>query len=186
MMAKLTAEPFIEPTNIPPVAEEPFLVVGPAKDEAEEPQEETRRLVGSSASEEVFTPTPQELAQFSSLLTVGKREKAIEVLGHRVTIASLNTDDDLHIGMFTKDYLDSTAYPTAVKLATCAAGIRAINNRPIYNTLSSDESAYSVFLAKVEKLREYHLAPLTEIHREILQLDQEFGELAVKLGKLPG
>lgn len=172
----LTAEPFIEPATI--TTDEPFMRV--------EPEEESRRIVGEPASEEVYTPSEEERAQFASLLTCGKRSKVIEVLGHKVLIESLNVDDDLQIGLFTKEYLDSTGYATAVKLATCAAGIKTVNNRPLYQTLSSDESPGSVFRAKIEKLRSYHLAPITEIYREILNLDVEFGELAVRLGKLKG
>jgi CRISPR/Cas system-associated endonuclease Cas3-HD len=71
-------------------------------------------------------------------------------------------------------------------VATCAAGIRTIDGRPLYNALSRDESPESIFQAKLQKLRQYYPVVITEIYREILNLDVEFVELAVKLGKLKG
>ncbi len=176
-MAGLTSDPtqFINP-------DQPFMTVPPE----EEPQEETRRLVGETVDEDVFTPSLEERAMFSSLLTCGKQAKVVTVLGHQVGIESLNVDDDLRIGLFTKEFLDSTGYATAVKLATCASGIRTVNNRPLYTAMSTDESPESIFQAKVEKLRRWHMSAITEIYREIIDLDVKFGELAIKLGKLKG
>lgn len=151
----------------------------------QEPQE-TSRLVADEPEEDVTELSGEDRQVFDSLLTCGKRSKTIEVMGHKVTIESLNVDDDLRIGLYTKDYRDSDAYPRAIQLATCAAGIRSINNRALYSALSYDESSQSVFQAKVDKLTKYYPIVITEIYREILNLDSEFAELALKLGKLKG
>lgn len=67
----------------------------------------------------------------------------------------------------------------------CAAGIRTINGQPLYQSLTpaTDDE---VFDAKVEKLKDYYPIVITKIYRAIMDLDQEFAELAVKLGKIKG
>ena len=42
------------------------------------------------------------------------------------------------------------------------------------------------FDAKVEVLRKYYPIVITQIYNAVMALDQEFAELAVKLGKLDG
>jgi hypothetical protein len=150
---------------------------------------ENRRVVGELIEEEtekVTDLTLDERAQFVTLMTCGRRTKTIDVLGHKVTIESLNNDDDLRIGLYTKDYRDSDAYARAVHIGTCAAGIRSIDDQPLYQSLSQDESSESIFRAKAEKLLKFYPIAVTEIYREILKLDVEFAELATKLGKLKG
>lgn len=151
-----------------------------------EAQEESRRIVSDTQGENITELSDEDRHAFDSLLTCGKRTKTIEVMGHKVTIESLNVDDDLRIGMYTKEYRDSDAFPRAVQVATCAAGIRAVNNRPLYQALSTDESTNAIFQIKVDKLANYYPIVITEIYREILNLDAEFAELALKLGKLKG
>ena len=149
--------------------------------------EENRRVVGEvEEAEKVTKLTDEERMLFVSLVTCGKRSKIIEVLGHSVGIESLNSEDDLRIGLYTKEYRDSDAYSRAVHIGTCAAGIRTIDGRPLYSALSEDEGPQGVFQAKVEKLKKFYPIALTEIYREILKLDLEFAELATKLGKLKG
>src|SRR6516225_4303989 len=177
-MTKLTADPtpFLPPQEIPV----PF-------DISEVPQEENRRIVGEPlVGEEVFTPTDEERNQFATLMSCGKRTKVIDVLGHSVGIESLNVDDDLRIGLFTKEFRESDAYARAVHIATCAAGIQTIDGRLLYTPISQDETSEAVFRAKAEKLKKFYPVAITEIYREILNLDAEFAELAIKLGKLKG
>ena len=150
------------------------------------PEEETRRLVSDTQGEDITELSDEDRHAFDSLLTCGKRTKTIEVMGHKVTIESLNVDDDLRIGLWTKDYRDSDAYARAIQVATCAAGVRAINNRPLYQSLSSDESTNAIFQIKADKLSGYYPIVITEIYRAILDLDAEFADLAIKLGKLKG
>jgi hypothetical protein len=150
------------------------------------PQEESYRVVSDAGDDDVTNLSEEDRRAFDTLLTCGRRTKTIEVMGHKVTIESLNVDDDLRIGVYCKEYRDSDAFPRAIQVATCAAGIRAINNRPMYSALSSDESSESIFQIKVDKLAKYYPIVITEIYREILNLDAEFAELAMKLGKLKG
>lgn len=150
--------------------------------------EETRRLVSTPAqrSEDEWDPSDEERDQFATLLNCGKRTAVITVMGHQVGIESLNVDDDLRVGLFTQKFLGSEAYARAVALATCAAGIRTVDGRALYTPVSSDESPESIFECKLEKLRKYHASVIMEIHPHILNLDIEFANLAMKLGKLKG
>jgi hypothetical protein len=179
---RLTSEPppFIPPQEIPelpPTAAEMPL----------EEFTETRRLVGAPLEDDgAFTPTEDERAQFVSLMTCGKKTKVIDVMGHSVGIESLNVDDDLRVGMFTKEYLGSEAHARAVHVATAAAGIRTVDGRLLYTALSEDETPESIFQSKVNKLLKWYPVAITEVYREVLNLDVEFVELALKLGKLKG
>lgn len=149
--------------------------------------EETRRLVSQPVqAEELWEPTDEERDQFATLLNCGKRSAVVTVMGHKVGIESLNVDDDLRVGLFTQHYLGTEAYGRAVALATCAAGVRTIDGRMLYTPISVDESPESIFDAKLEKLRGYHASAIMEIHPHILQLDIDFANLAVSLGKLKG
>ena len=58
--------------------------------------------------------------------------------------------------------------------------------RPLYQALSTDESTNAIFQIKVDKLANYYPIVITEIYREILNLDAEFADLALRLGKLKG
>lgn len=167
--------PPIDPDLRPP---EQFIVDDPfPDDEVPEPEPE---------QEQVTELSDQERLLFGQLLTVGQRSKTINVLGHTVTIQSLRVSDDLRIGLYCKAYEDTKAYQRAYQVAVCAAGIRAINGIPLYQSLTGAEGDDEVFDHKVEVLKDYYPVVITEIYRAVMDLDQEFVELAIKLGKLKG
>jgi len=130
--------------------------------------------------------TDEERLLFSQLLTVGQRSKTIDVAGHTVMIQSLRVSDDLRIGLYCKPYEGSKMEHRAFQLGACAAGIRAIDDRPLHQPLTPTEGEDQAFQAKVKTLEHYYPVVITEIYREIMALDQEFVELAMKLGKLKG
>lgn len=153
----------------------------------EAPEEEDRRKVDESSEEEVTELTDEERTWFSSLLTCGRRYKTITVMGdHKVAIQTLTGDDDLRIGLYTKSFRDSDAYPRAYQIAVCAAGIRTVDDRPLYQPITESEDADAVFAEKLERMRKFYPVVITEIYRAIIELDGEFAELARKLGKLSG
>jgi hypothetical protein len=192
---KLTTEPppSFPPPDAPGMGPVPITSAPPPEtgyegfgDPVPPPIEETRRLVADTQSDDITALSEQDRHSFDTLLSCGRRSKTIEVMGHKVSIESLNVDDDLRIGMFTKDYRESDAFARAVQVATVAAGIRTINNRPIVPGALSPEATQANFQAKVDKLVTYYPIVITEIYREILNLDAEFADLALKLGKLKG
>jgi hypothetical protein len=150
------------------------------------PGGESRVLVGDPASEAVTELSDAERALFSTLMACGKMSKTLDVMGHEIVVETLNTDDDLRVGLFAKPYLGSEAHERAWQVGTCAAGVRLIGGRPVYTPLSAEEGAEVIFDAKVAKLLKYYPIVVTEMYRAILSLDIEFAELATKLGKLKG
>lgn len=178
-MARERAVTQEEPQIRPP---EPFV---PLENEERERVATAEQEIAAEG-EEITALDDEERMWFETLLTVGRRSKTITVMGHEVVIQNLNTDDDLRIGLFCKDFqgappADSRAY----QVATCAAGIRSIDGLPLYQPLgeNSDQEAFD---QRLNRLRQYYPVVITQIYREILSLDGEFMELAQKLGKLKG
>lgn len=145
-----------------------------------------RVLVGDSASEKVNTLSDEKRALFATLMVCGRMSKTLDIMGHEVVVETLNTDDDLRVGLFAKPYVGSEAHERAWQIGTCAAGVRSIGGRPVYNALSTEEGPEAIFDAKVSKLLKYYPIVVTEMYRAILGLDVEFAELATELGKLKG
>jgi hypothetical protein len=138
--------------------------------------------VKEAVEEEITELTDEERVLFSSLMTVGKRSKPIEVMGHTVVIQSLRVADDLRIGLWCKKYEESRGFQRAYQLGVCAAGIRTVDGTPLYQSLT-DSGEDEVFEAKVEKLQNYYPIVINQIYNSIVGLDSEFAELATKLGK---
>lgn len=148
--------------------------------------DQSRIVVGTSASEQITELTDEERALFATLMGTGRMSKTLDVMGHEVVVETLNTDDDLRVGLFAKPYLGTEAHERAWQVGTCAAGVRLIGGRPLYTTLSAEEGTEAIFDAKVTKLLKFYPIVVTEMYRAILSLDLEFAELATKLGKLKG
>jgi len=178
----LTADPgaYMPPQDIPAVD------MPPRPPDPEDFVETRRRVGGVSQTEEIWDPSEEERDLFANFLNVGKQTKTITVMGHKVGIESLNIDDNLRIGTFTKDYLGTEAYAEAVRVATCAAAIRTVNGRPLYTPFSQDESPESIFEARLQKLLKAHTSIVMETYPHVLNLDVKFAELAIQLGKLKG
>jgi len=137
-------------------------------------------------SEEVTELSLEERLLFSQLLTVGQRTKTIDVMGHTVVIQSLRVSDELRIGLYCKAHEGSEMKHRAFQLGVCAAGIKTVDGKPLYQAFSMNETDDEVFDKTVAALSAYYPVVLTRIYREIMALDQEFVELATKLGKLSG
>ena len=179
----------ITATPVPPemvIPDEP-VPLAPPEEFIPEAAEEDRIKIADPIEEQVTELTDEERLWFSTLLNCGRRHKTITVMGdHQVAIQTLNSDDDLRIGLYTKEFKDSDAYPRAYQIAVCASGIRTINNRPLYQPITEDEDADAVFMEKVNRIKKYYPVVITEIYRAIMELDTEFADLARKLGKLKG
>lgn len=135
---------------------------------------------------EITELTSEERKLFSSLLTCGQRRKTLDIMGHTVTIRTLNAEDDLRIGLYAKDYVGSAAEQRAYQIGVAACGIVAINGTPVYQSLTSKEDGTEVFDAKVKKIVSMTSLVVAQIYRAVLGLESEFVELAQRLGKLSG
>lgn len=151
-----------------------------------------RQIVGELIEEEIPPEeqitelTPEERRDFDRLLTIGRRTKKITVMDHPVTIQTLKTADEMRIGLHTKPYLESQGFSRAYQIGVCAAGIVDIDGMPLYQPVSEKEDDDGIFDKKVAKLKEYYPIVITQIYQGIIDLEREFADLAIKLGKLSG
>lgn len=153
-----------------------------------------RRQVGELIETEVEQPeeevvelTEQERDDFSTLMNIGRRSKKINVMGHDVVVQTLKTADEMRIALYTKKYKDTQiGFQRSYQVAVCAAGVREIDNRPVFTSLSAVTSEDEIFDKTVEKLAEFYPVVITTIYQAIMDLEKEFIELAIKLGKLKG
>lgn len=184
------SDPLIVPPQIPVVDFSPAPEQFVPEDVSEEKEE--RRVVGELITEEVEANDPvveltdEERSLFRSLMTVGKRSKALSVMDHSVLIETLNIDDELRVGLACKEYEGSKAFARAYQLAVCAASVREVDGIALYQPLSENVDATEVFDKKLEKLKKYYPVVLYKIYRGVLDLEQEFAELVEKLGKQQG
>lgn len=153
---------------------------------------EDRILVGSpeqvqaaheDLSQSVVQLTDQERSDFNNLMTVGRRIKTLIVMDHQVVIQTLKVSDECRIGLYTKPYLDTQFYGRAHQVAVCAAGVRSIDTRPLYQPLG-DQDPDILFDEKVKVLEQYYPIVISQIYQGIMALEKEFADLAMKLGKL--
>jgi hypothetical protein len=156
---------------------------------------EPRRIVGElvdtdqpEAHEPKVTElTDSERQDFASLLTCGRRSKKIAVMGHSVVIQTLKTGDEMRVGLFTKKYLESQlGFQRAYHVAVCAAGIREVQGKPLFSGLREVTDEDEIFDKNVEAVMEFYPIVVTQVYQAIMDLEREFAELALKLGKLPG
>lgn len=153
---------------------------------------EDRRVVGdlieATEHEEptVTELTPQERADFATLMTVGRRSKKLDIMGHNVVIQTLKGADELRIGLYTKQYLDTQGFGRAYQIAVVASAIREVNGAPLFRSLSEKTTEDEIFDKSVEAVSEYYPVVITQIYQAVMDLEKEFADLAIKLGKLKG
>lgn len=126
--------------------------------------------------------TPEEMASFSSLLTCGRRTKTVTIFNHVVVVKSLCGDDDLRIGLYTKDYQGSFGEQRAFQIAVAAAGLCTIDGQPLVNSLAPG-SEDVMFDEKVKKVGAMYPTVINKIYRAVMDAEAEFIELAERLGK---
>lgn len=130
--------------------------------------------------------TEDERQDFTRLITVGRRTKKIIVADHPVWIQTLRSADEIRIGLYTKPYLDSQAFARSYQVAVCAAGIREVDGMPVFNSLSEITDEDEIFNKKVEVISQYYPIVITQIYEAIRNLEREYSELLIKLGKATG
>jgi hypothetical protein len=155
---------------------------------------EDRRIVGELIEEEEEEPsditvlTAQERQDLALLMTVGRRTKTINVRGHDVVIQTLQTGDEMRIGLYTKPYLDTQGFSRAYQVGVCAAGIIEIKNQELWDALKKKPLAEvtspdDIFAKSAEALTSFYPIVVAEIYQAIMDLEREFADLAIKLGK---
>lgn len=176
-------DPAVEPDLKPPTRFTP------------DPEEPDRHIVGELVTEEDPDADPDkgedveltdaERRDFATLITCGRRSKKITVMGHAVVIQTLTTADEMRVGLFTKRFSDTTlGFQRAYQVGVCAAGIRTVQGRPLFSDLREITDEDEIFDRKAEAVQEYYPVVVTQIYQAIMDLEREFAELAIKLGKL--
>jgi hypothetical protein len=166
--------------NPPPAApEEPPQMFGPPEGA------EDRHLVGPPVEAEPEL-SPEEQVMFASLLTCGRRSKTLTIFDHTVVVQTLCGDDDLRIGLYAKQYAGSFGEQRAYQIAVAAAGIRTIDGKPLVQGLFDQATDDALFDQKVAKVAQMYPTVINKIYRCVLDAEQEFVELATKLGKFGG
>jgi hypothetical protein len=126
-----------------------------------------------------------ERLDFSSLLTVGRRSKKLMIADHEVTIETLTVSDELRIGLYTKPHMGSQGFSHAYRIGVLASGIREVNGQPLFRSLKQlDKQEH--FDKAVTIVEQYYPIVVDRLYTEIMNLDREFAELAIKAGKLSG
>ena len=147
-------------------------------DDLEDPENQQK-----APSEDITELTDEERKQLVSLMSLGKRIKSVEVLGHEVVLSSLMSEDELLIGEYVKPYMDTLAQARAYQIATVAASVRRVDGEQWGVSLSEHPAPEEEFFLRVEKVRKLHPLVLQYIFNECRTIETEFAELARKLGK---
>ena len=135
-------------------------------------------------SEQITELTDEERAQFRTLLTVGQLTHSFDLFEHKITIATMTTDDELRVGLVTKPYQDTQAWARAYQAAVCAAAIRTVDHKPLAVELTDDADPSVRFQHRLDVVLRYNPLVVQYIYSEYLKLEGKFAELARKLGKL--
>lgn len=160
--------------------------------EALDGDEFERKVVGdpvaedSSSSEGSVELTDQEREWLRTLITVGRRERVVDILGHEVHIQSLKCTDELRIGLYTKPYTGTDFYARAYQVGTVAAGVKLIDGKPLVPQPLSAAGTASQFTEKAKIVEEFYPLTVSLIYEAVRGLDGEFVKLMEKLGKLDG
>ena len=175
--AEAPPDPTFDPDIVPPDAPEDRRVVG---DVTEDDAKESVPVVTEL--------TAEERGDFASLLTVGRRTKKLTIMDHQVVVQTLKTSDEMRIGLYTKPYLESQGFSRAYQVAVCASGILEVDGKPLWRSLSESDNKDpdEVFRRSVNVVSEYYPIVISQVYQAIMDLEREFAELAIKLGKLPG
>lgn len=163
--------------------------IAPPVPPSQQPTDRVR--VGELITETVPDPeltvlSDDERLDLSNLMTVGRRTKKVSIMDHPVTIQTLKSADEVRIGLYTKDFLETQAFARAYQVAVCACGIKDVDGVPLYQSLHENTDPQTVFDKKVERLMEYYPLVITKIYKAIRDLEREYADLLDKLGKLDG
>jgi hypothetical protein len=177
ILKNMTTPPFAGET-VPDIGDEGF--AGPST-----PDVEQEKLIKEMGLDDPLELTKEEEESFSNLLFIGRKSKTISIAGHRILVETLTTDVELQLGLITKDFQGSDGYSRAYKAAIVAASIKEVDGRPLYQSLSSDESDDVGYIVrkKFEKVQKYYPVLLEMIYTQIVEMEKELFPLVEKLKK---
>lgn len=107
------------------------------------------------------------------LLYLGQLTETIEVFGHKFTISTLTTGQELSVSLLVKKWEGTIGVSKAFMTATVAASISSVNDRPFYTSLSaSDNPSRSTagLNDRFGKILEWHFPVIKEIFDKYTEL----------------
>jgi hypothetical protein len=165
----------------PPMEPEEFLPPQGAEEDRHPVQEQA-----PAPPPEPIELSPEEQVMFSSLLTCGRRSKTVRIFDHTVVVQTLCGDDDLRVGLYAKQYTGTFGEQRAYQIAVAAAGIRTIDGKPFAQALFEEAADDALFDSKTAKMAQMYPHVINMVYRAVMDAEQEFVELATRLGKLDG
>lgn len=144
----------------------------------------------SKVPELVFDP-PEDLTKdeenlFEELITVGKLTEIFSFAGHRVHLSTLTVGLELQIGLLTKPFLNSDAYPRAYKAAVVAGSVMELDGQPVYQPIGPHEDPEFIMRKKFEIWNGYYPITVDLIYSKVMELEQKLIPLVEKLKKMLG
>lgn len=126
--------------------------------------------------------TKEESEEFLSALEIGRKVQTTLVCGRRVMMKTINTDDELIIGLLIKKWVGTDSYNRAYKTALMAACTVEIDGEPLTPRAISDEEDEEVIMTKkFEKCRRYYPFFVDAVYEEIIAMEQSMKPLLEKL-----
>lgn len=155
-------------------------------------EEEPDRIRVDDPEEDVLEEEPdpyttlsaEERESLRDLMTVGRRTKTVTVFDHKVSLVSLNVDDEIMIGQATKEHIGSQTFSRVWQSATVAAAIRSVDGEAWGQSLYADADSSVLFEEKWTKVRRMYPLIVQILWKEVQDMEVEFAELARKLGKV--
>lgn len=128
--------------------------------------------------------TPEESEDFTNLLVVGRVSQTFNILGHEVELRTLSTEEDLAVGMITKDYIGTDSYNRAYKTTIIAAALRRIDEEHMPEILAPGDTALELLRLRFKKVVKYYPIVLDEMYARFTELEKQLLPVVSRLGKL--
>lgn len=108
------------------------------------------------------------------MIYIGKAEEEVDICGHTVIVQTLQSESELFVGRYTKEYKGTDFYARAYQIAFCAVGVKSIDGRPIVpSPLSPEDDGYSYFKAKADKLVKYYPVTVAKMYDAVTELEKK-------------
>lgn len=126
----------------------------------------------------------EDRATFASLMTVGQRIRTFSVLGHEVKMMTPTVDDELRVALASKEFRETEGFVRSYQAAVVACCLREIDGKPVYRSLSQRPDPAEAFDKKLDKVKAMYPLTVSMLYQKVVEMEQEYAEMAQKLGKL--
>jgi len=131
---------------------------------------------------EITHLTEEEEQYFAQVLHIGRNHKTVQFAGHEIELQTLSIDEELQVGIIAGKHSNSISQAKAYRAAKAAAGIRSIDNEPLYIPLGLDDKE-GVVHHKFEQLKKYYAPFVDWVYDQLELMELETYKLLEKLKK---